>query len=251
MLPEERRIQLMNLLKERHFLSTAEISQRLSSSPATIRRDLALLAERGQISRVRGGAMDLSEQHVEWPYLYREQVNEQAKEYLAELALAHIQDGQSLFLDSSSTVFKLAKKLQQRKHLKILTNGNLTSYILGIQTKHDIYTLGGKIHNQELSITGGTACSQVAAFSADTTLISCRGLSARGGSDATEEEAQVKQAFFQRAQKVILLMDHSKLNHDFFYSCLTFEQIDCLITDQPLPRNLQKIVSQYPIEVVY
>lgn len=251
MLPEERRIQILNLLKKNHFLSTKELTQQLYSSPATIRRDLSVLAQNGQISRTRGGAMYLGEQRYELPFLYRERNNENLKEYISELALAHIQEGQSLFLDSSSTVFKLAKKLNQFDNLKILTNGNLTSYILGIQTNHDIYTVGGRVRNKESSITGVMACDSIRSFSADVAIVSCRGFSSQGGSDATEEEAQVKQAFFKQAKKIILLADSSKIDTDYFYLSIPFDKIDILITDQPLPDHINLLVTEHNVEVIY
>ncbi len=251
MLPEERRLKILSLLKKARFLSTEQLCATLYSSPATIRRDLAFLAENGQIQRTRGGGMYLGEQRYELPFLYREKNNEAFKEYISELALAHIEDGKSLFLDSSSTVFKLAKKLHSFKNLKILTNGNLTSYILGVQTQHDIYTVGGKICTNEASITGVTACNQIRSFSADIALVSCRGLSAQGGSDATEEEAQVKRAFFGQSKKTILLADSSKIAQDFFYLSVPFEKIDLIITDKPLPPSFEQIIKENQVEVIY
>ena len=251
MLPEERRIKILNSLKANHFLTTNELSQQLFSSPATIRRDLKILTENGQISRTRGGAMYLGEQRSELPFLYRERDHSSEKEYIAELALAHLKEGQSIFLDSSSTVFKLAKKLQQFSKLKILTNGNLTSYILGVQTNNDIYSVGGHIRNKESSITGVTACDQIRSFYADLAIVSCRGINQAGGCDATEEESQVKRAFFKQAKKIILLADHSKMQQDFFYLSVPFERINLIITDKPLPQALNKIVADYQIEVVY
>ncbi|MBP1039570.1 DeoR/GlpR transcriptional regulator [Vagococcus sp. BWB3-3] len=251
MLPEERRLKILELLKKERFLSTERLSALLFSSPATIRRDLSILSENGQIQRTRGGAMYLGEQRYELPFLYRERNNEPQKEYVSELALAHIEEGQSLFLDSSSTVFKLAKKLHTFKNLKILTNGNLTSYILGVQTTHDIYSVGGKIRNKESSITGVMACDHIRSFYADTAIVSCRGLSLHGGSDATEEESQVKRAFFKQAKKTILLVDSSKIEQDFFYLSVPFEKIDLIISDIPLPSTFQNMVDKHQVEVIY
>ncbi|MEV4325562.1 substrate-binding domain-containing protein [Microbispora rosea] len=55
-LPDERRAQVVELLRRRGVLRVNELASELDVSAITVRRDIALLASQGLIRRVRGGA---------------------------------------------------------------------------------------------------------------------------------------------------------------------------------------------------
>lgn len=251
MIPKKRRDYIVQLLRKQVYVSIDELVKLLFVSPPTIRRDLKILTDLGLIERVHGGAMSITNSKNERPFYLREHENNTTKEYLASLALGYIQEGQSIFLDSSSTVLELAKKLTPFKKLKVLTNGSLTAYFLSMKTDGEIYSVGGRLVNKESSIVGSMAREYIQHFSADLHFFSCRGLSLIGGTDALEEEAFIKKKFLQQAQKNILLIDQSKIDKNFFYLSIPLEKIDVIITNQPLPINLQQKVDQLNIEVVY
>ncbi|MFG1943817.1 substrate-binding domain-containing protein [Nonomuraea sp. NPDC048826] len=55
-LPDERRAQVVELLRQRGVVRVTDLAEELDVSAITIRRDIALLASQGVIRRVRGGA---------------------------------------------------------------------------------------------------------------------------------------------------------------------------------------------------
>jgi DeoR/GlpR family transcriptional regulator of sugar metabolism len=123
MYPEDRRNQILNFIRNRNFTDVQEISKKFSVSDITARRDLIILAKSGLLNRVYGGVKS-SAQTVNEPVF-----NEHIKEYrlqkqaIAREAIKHIKDGDTVFLDSGSTVLELAKMMVSKKNLKVITWG--------------------------------------------------------------------------------------------------------------------------------
>lgn len=247
----KRQQDILTLLKEKQYVETKELSKHFFISESSIRRDLAFLENESKLERVKGGAIELGTKRGESRFLTREKENSTEKDYIVELAMNYIQNGQSLFLDSSSTVYRLAKRLHRFKQLKVLTNGNLTSYTLGLTNGIDVYTLGGKIVEGECSIVGVMACEQIKNFSADICFVSSRGISLNGGTDKAEEESQIKKHFYDNSKKNILLLDSSKVAKNYFYLSVPFEKIDVVISEQPLPKQLKEVLEKNNVEIVY
>lgn len=123
MYPEDRRTQILNFVSSRDFTDVKEIAEKFSISNITARRDLISLAKSGLINRVYGGVKS-SVQTAREPIFY-EHVKEyhQQKKAIASEAIKHIKDGDTIFLDSGSTVLELAKMLVLKKNLKVISWG--------------------------------------------------------------------------------------------------------------------------------
>jgi DeoR/GlpR family transcriptional regulator of sugar metabolism len=123
MYPEDRRNQILNFIRNRDFTDVQEISKKFSVSDITARRDLIILAKSGLINRVYGGVKS-SMQTVSEP-VFNEHIKEyrQQKQSIALEAIKHIKDGDTIFLDSGSTILELAKMLVSKKNLKVITWG--------------------------------------------------------------------------------------------------------------------------------
>ncbi len=62
-LERERHRIIRNLVEDRSVVSVTELVELLVASEATIRRDIAAMADRGELRRVRGGAEALRPRH--------------------------------------------------------------------------------------------------------------------------------------------------------------------------------------------
>jgi DeoR/GlpR family transcriptional regulator of sugar metabolism len=123
MYPEDRRNQMLNFIKSRDFTDVGEIAKKFSVSDITARRDLLILTKSGLVNRVYGGVKS-SVQTINEP-VFNEHIKEyrQQKQAIACEAVKHIRDGDTLFLDSGSTILELAKLLILKKNLKVITWG--------------------------------------------------------------------------------------------------------------------------------
>lgn len=154
---------------------------------------------------------------------------------IARKALELIEDGQTIFMDASSTVCRLAEKLSGFQRLRVITNGLKTAGILAEKDGVEVYCTGGRLRGNAKSFVGLPAVSFVEKFHADTAFFSCRGVSEEAGvTDASEEEADLKRTYLRHARRGVLLADCSKLSLQYFCRICALDEIDTLVSDIPL-----------------
>lgn len=236
MLPLERQNEILRILDERHAVSVEEFCRLLYASGATVRRDLKLLEDSGLLRRSHGGAVRLDGGARDYPLVVRETEHPLSKDDIARKALPLIRDGQTLFMDSSTTVCHLAARLNGFQGLRVITNGLKTIEILAAKEGIEVYGTGGRLRDSARSFVGAQAAAYIGQFHADLFLFSCRGLSpAAGVTEANEEEADVKRALLQHADRAVLLADGSKFGEAFFCRICALSRVDEMITDGEVP----------------
>ncbi len=236
MLPLERRDRILDILKVKQAATVDELCAALYSSGATIRRDLQTLENSGLIRRTHGGAVYIESTTRDFPLTLRENENLSAKELLAQKSLPFIKDGQTLFMDSSSTVYHLARRLSGFHNLRVITNGLKTASVLADMTGVEVYGTGGRLRENAMSFVGNQAMDFVRQFNADITFISCRGVDAEVGiTDSDENEANLKRIYIQNAKHVILLCDSSKIGKRYFCKVGPLDAVRKIITNGQLP----------------
>lgn len=241
MLPLERQNQILEILKKRKAVSVEELCQMLYSSGATIRRDLTILETGGQIQRTHGGAVYLEGSAADSPLMLRETENRQAKNTIAQKAGALLRDGQTLFIDSSSTAGTLAGLLGGLRNMRVITNSLKTVNLLAQLGNVEVYCTGGRLRESARSMVGPAALRFLAGFRADYAFLSCRGVSLQAGvTESSEDEAAVKLACMQNAERTVLLCDKSKLEKQYFCKVCDLSQLWQIITDGPLPEAYQR-----------
>ena len=231
MLIFDRQKKILEFLEKQKALSVADLCDAVYASEATIRRDLYLMEKEHLLTRVRGGAAYLSGNNEDPSYVLRSSANTGAKDFIAEIAIRFVKDGMTIFMDSSSTVCSLAKKLGKIKNLTVLTNGLTTAGAFAGLENVNLLMCGGKVFHT-ISTVGAETVEMVNGYKADLFLFSCRGVSADGFlTDANDESACIKKIMIKNSKHQILLCDHSKLNHEYFCRLAHTDEIDRIITD--------------------
>ena len=123
MYPEDRRTRILNYINSRDFTDVSQIAEKFKVSEITARRDLLILTKSGLINRVYGGVKS-SPPSASEP-VFTEHIKEfhEQKQQIAKEAVKYINDGDTIFLDSGSTLLELAKLLPAKKNLKVITWG--------------------------------------------------------------------------------------------------------------------------------
>ena len=172
--------------------------------------------------------------------MLRDSVNSSVKEHLAKRAAEYINDGDTVFMDSSSTVRRIVKHLGHFKNLKIITN-NLGVFNECSNGEIRIYCTGG-LYVPKSNVCVGPAAEQlVSQINADVMFFSSQAISLDGNiSDSSEEETALRRAMLKNARKKIFLCDGSKVGQErTFYLC-SREDVDLIICDAPLPWEEKK-----------
>ena len=116
-----RQQQILELVRERGYVSIEEMAQLFVVTPQTIRRDINQLAEVNLLRRYHGGAAyDSSVENT--AYAMRADQMRDEKQRIAEAIAAQIPDHASLFINIGTTTESIARALLNHNHLKVITN---------------------------------------------------------------------------------------------------------------------------------
>ena len=110
MLAIERKNQILEKLRNEQHVVVAELSQLYAVTEETIRRDLDKLEKDGFCTKTYGGAILGNSTKADLSYTIRNKTNVEAKKAIAVIAASHIQDGDHIMLDDSSTSLFLANR---------------------------------------------------------------------------------------------------------------------------------------------
>ncbi|MBE5734680.1 MAG: DeoR/GlpR transcriptional regulator [Clostridiales bacterium] len=245
MLSLERQEEILEILNRNKSATVEELASELYVSGATIRRDLRSMEKQGLIKRSHGGAMPFKSSAEESAFAIREQENTSAKRAMANLAVKLIKNGDSVFLDSSTTVGVTIPLFNNFNYLSVTTTGLRNALLLSQTNNIKIYIAGGLIQNHSNSITGTDTMDYISRIHADISLISCSGLDlVNGFTDASIEQAKLKQQMRKNSTKVAMLCDSTKFNKTFLCTDFHFDDIDYLITEKTPPiEYVEKIAT--------
>ena len=133
---EERQNHILSMLGENGKVLIPELCTLFSVSAVTIRNDLNELERQGKIKRTHGGAIPLSKTARELNFQQKQVKNMDVKLALAEYAASLVEDGDTLVLDTGTTMLALAQKLLTKKNLTIVTNDLKIAMLIDEQSTH-------------------------------------------------------------------------------------------------------------------
>lgn len=229
----ERRQTLLSLLRDQPGLRVVEIAEWLGISEGTVRNDLNALEEAGQVTRVHGGAVINDGKPP--VFNIRQELYSAEKNSIGRQAARMVADGDSIFLDSSSTAYYLALHLKNKHHLRVVTNGMDVARLLAQNSENTVIVIGGVLSQDGSSLTGLLAETIISDLHIQKAFVSCSGFSlARGLTEVFLEEAQLKRKTIASAGRVFALVDSSKIGKDDLTVFARPSQIHHLFTDNLL-----------------
>lgn len=232
---QERRRQILAILGAERIASVRDLAARLYASEASVRRDVLALEKEGVVRRVYGGVLLSEYENAVVPLAMRDDEHSAAKEALARRAAAMVGDGETLFLDASSTVRRMLRHLGGRRNLTIITNNQRIFDQLG-ECSARVYCTGGEYSRENHVFVGPAAERFVRSVTADRLFFSSQGLSAAGEiSDYSEQETALRRAMLDRSREHICLMDASKLGRSCAFRLCARDEVDAFVCDAPLP----------------
>ncbi|KRM87541.1 DeoR/GlpR family DNA-binding transcription regulator [Lacticaseibacillus thailandensis] len=242
---------ILNILNKEHHISIAELSKRIFTSKSTLRRDLISLEEDNIVRRQYGVVYLLQDKNIEYTYSRREKVQEKAKRYICELAVKLIPNNAALFLDGSSTIMSMPDLLTDKVGLHVITNNLFIANRLNQMTPIETVMLGGILSHKSGSSVGSWTIEQIYKFKTDFALLSASTLNLDGVYSADAEQSTLKSAMIHNAKTAILMVDHSKFDHNDYIMMSNYDDIDVIITDQRPADKYVQLFEQMGIKLVY
>ena len=205
-------------------------------SEGTVRNDLNALEEDGFLTRMHGGAV-LAEMSPQFDLSFGQRYldHQVAKIAIARNVARLVEDGASLLLDASSTVYHLASQLGNRNRLRVVTNGIDVARCLARNSTNTVVLMGGVVTPDGSSVTGSLSEQLIRDLHVQMAFVSCSGLSLeRGLTDVLLEEAELKAKAIASAREVFALVDSSKLGKEDLTSFASLQQLSHLYTDSSI-----------------
>jgi DeoR family transcriptional regulator of aga operon len=240
MMAEERRTQILQLVRSAGRVKVNDLSRRFNTSAVTIRNDLNELHQCGLVLRSHGGAVLPDTILRESPVQERLKAHSDEKRRIGAMAATLIHDGETIILDSGTTTLEIARQIKKRLGVHIITNGvNIAAELLDAR---DVQTfiIGGMVRGESASISGRYSEEMLDQFSADKMFLGGSGCDLDFGvSGANLEETVVNRAMMRIAREIILVADASKFSKRSMSRIAPFTEIDTVISDTSLGEDIQ------------
>jgi DeoR/GlpR family transcriptional regulator of sugar metabolism len=251
LIPAQRRERIQEYLTVHKIARCTDLSDLLSVSEATVRRDLEWLETSGFLERTHGGAM-LSEQvDLEAEYRQRAQRFPLEKRLIGAAAAALVEDGDTVFINSGTTTTQLIKHLRPNGEFTVITNNLIAALEVG-EVGYEILLLGGTFQPKSNSVAGRFAAKNLSQVYANKTFIGVDGISLKYGCTVPANgEAELVRLMFERTHgPVTVLADHSKWGVVSNYEVATIDHVQRLVSDDGLDPGAQASLAARNVEIV-
>lgn len=251
MLSVDRENSIKQLLCKQNSVTVSELSSMFGVSGETIRRDLQKIsAEDPMIVRVHGGAYRVTPDG-EAPYDFRQSSMLDEKKHIAARCFHEIEEGDFLFLDSSTVSLYLSKLIATSGlELTVMTNSLGVLNELCMSDSIRMIALGGRYSDRAHSFVGHSTLAELSDLFAGKAFVSCSGLDMTFGlTHNDEEEAAIKKAMLQNSKKRYLLIDSKKFGRSMTHGIISIDDIDAVFTDSAPDERWQSFFKDHETEL--
>jgi DeoR/GlpR family transcriptional regulator of sugar metabolism len=254
MLRAERQAKILQIVRERGYIQNDELANSLGVTPATIRRDLKTLNEQRLIQQDHGGAynIDALDGSAEPLYETKVYVNRDAKRLIGAAAAASVCDNETIMLDSGTTNAEIAQSLLglQLRNLTVVTTDLIVARLLCPASSINVLMVGGLLRKSFYSAYGPYTESILRNIRADRFFLGIDAASeSHGISNIVLEEVPIKQLMIQNSDRVIMVADGTKFGMNAPYRICSWDDVDCVITDQCISAQYLDFFATRSIDV--
>lgn len=251
MQPEQRRRRILEVVARRQRASVEQLAEELAVSRETIRRDLTVLENDGQLRKVHGGAVNV-QTASESAFSRRRTEQREEKRRIARLAAELFGPGDTLMIDTGTTTAIFAYELAKRSGITVITNSVEIAVCMSRSSGgHRVYLLGGEVFADAGESLGAITIEQIAQYRADHAVLTVGAIDMGGGfMDFNIEEAMVAKAMIRQSRTVTIVADHTKMSRRAMAKVCDFAGVARLVTDRAPEEPLASALAAAGVEVL-
>jgi DeoR/GlpR family transcriptional regulator of sugar metabolism len=253
MFTEERLEQILNILNKNDRVKVKDLSERFNVSEGMIRKDLQRLEKEGLLKRTYGGAILNRKISKSSPITTRINANSSSKELIAKKAFKLIEDGDVVFLETSSINFLLAKLIaNSNKKITLITNMSLIPQLFNENETVKLIVIGGVYDNKAGGVLGAEVVKNISRYIFNKGFLGSSGVNLNTNSVATAtlEDGNVKEAVVSKSKEVFLLVENEKFNIDSTYKFASLEDFDAVITEADISSEIEDKLKELKVELI-
>jgi DeoR family transcriptional regulator of aga operon len=220
---------ILERLSEDGSVAVTSLAHDLGVSMATIRRDLELLESQRLLSRTHGGAVSHGVLY-ELPLRYRAGRHEAEKHRIAEAAATRLGDARVVGFTGGTTTTEVARRLASQS-LTVVTNALNIASELAVRPNLRLVVTGGVARPESYELVGPLADATLDGLNNDVVFVGVDGASGAGMTTHHEVEAHTNRRMIERARRVIVVCDASKIDRAALAVICPAAEVDELITD--------------------
>ncbi len=227
-----------------------QLAKHFDVTPQTIRKDLNELCDRGLLQRVHGGAV-VASGVANFGYEARRNLAAAEKRSIGQSAASLIPNDCSILINIGTTTEQVAMALRAKLGLMVITNNMNVINILAGHPEIEIVVAGGLVRHIDGGIVGEAAVDFIKQFRVDHAVIGTSAIDADGTLlDYDYREVKAAQAIIECARNTILVADAMKFERSAPVRIGHLSQINCFVTDKPLPDQISRICAEHDLQVV-
>lgn len=236
LLPSERLLQIRQLVNAKGVVRVSELAARFEVSDMTIRRDLSELEKLGAIEKTFGAAVSSEQASFESSVSERMHLRQAHKRAIAKAAAQHVDPGDTVAIDASTTGLALAQELRMH-NVHVVTSGlDVTQALRGGAAT--VITTGGTLRERSGGFVGPLALRSLEHIRVDKAFFSAKGILVPDGFvDSDLGEVDVKRMLLSTAARIFALLDSSKFGKRAMGVIGGFDMVERLISDDELAED--------------
>jgi DeoR/GlpR family transcriptional regulator of sugar metabolism len=244
-LARQRQSVILDEVRRTGAVRVSELVERLGVSDMTVRRDLDVLAARGLVDKVYGGATSIEGRSVDEPGFEAKSVRQlPEKEAIARHAASLVRPGTAIGLSAGTTTWTLARFLADVPDLTVVTNSIQVADVLRQGRSDRTVVLTGGVRTPSDALVGPVAVQALRTLHLDIVFLGVHGVAERSGFTTPNlNESETNRAFVEAGGRLVVLADHTKWGVVGISTIAALDEADVLVVDDGLPVDGREILS--------
>lgn len=253
----ERRDAIAELVLREGSARVSELAERFDVSSATVRRDLETLEERGAVKRVHGGAVAVEEDErtPRTALSSSSQVSASSESAWAmrigRAVAEMIAGGETVFLGPGALSLAVARSLEDRPRVTVVTNGLGIAHWLAMHTTHRLIITGGQVEDRDLALVGRLTRDALSNLRADRVVLELGGVSAvEGLTQDSLPQAEIAQILMEAGSKIVIVVPPERVGRVAAAQVAPVTSADVVVTAREAPSAYLWDLSEVGVEIV-
>ncbi|MEY7973871.1 DeoR/GlpR family DNA-binding transcription regulator [Saccharomonospora xinjiangensis] len=247
MLASQRRSRILEEIRRSGAVRVSTLVERLGVSDMTVRRDLEVLAQQGQLQKVHGGAVLPGTRSTEEPGFAAKSSRENAEKLaIATEAVRFVEPGMAVGVSAGTTTWTFASLLRETPDITVVTNSVQVADVFSRRPRTDqTVVLTGGIRTPSEALVGPFAVSAIRSVNLDIMFMGVHGMDVHSGFTTPNlMEAETDRAFVAASRRFVVLADHTKYGVLGISTIADIDAADVLITDSGLAGEHQRALRE-------
>jgi DeoR/GlpR family transcriptional regulator of sugar metabolism len=245
----ERRGRVLELVRQRGFISLDDLARALAKSVSTVRRDLDHWDDAGKIKRTHGGAVYVGDGSVLPAFEDRAASQMEEKKAIARSAAERIHDGDAVLLDGGTTTLEVARLLIGRR-LQVVTNSLPIASVLASSRETDLVFLGGYTYPRTGVALGPLTVRMMEDVHVRQTILSVGGITSKGLFNSNLLLVETERRMMRCADEVVVVADHTKIGRQALAHLCDLTAVETLIVDNRITPEQRELVRASGVRLV-